>query len=152
VARLPDHSRTEIQRWIKAGLVRVNGRATKPGYRLEADDVVEVDVPEPEPYEGVQPEPIPLRILYEDDDIIVVDKPAGMVVHPAPGHSGGTLVNAILYHCPSLEGVGGTRRPGIVHRLDKDTSGLILVAKNDRAHRELRSLNPARWRRRIWHW
>lgn len=143
-ARLPAHSRTEVQRWIREGLVRVNGRASKPGYRLETGDVVEVDVPEPEPYEEVRPEPIPLTILYEDEDILVVDKPAGMVVHPAPGHSSGTLVNAILHHCPDLEGVGGARRPGIVHRLDKDTSGLILVAKNDRAHRELQRQFQAR--------
>ncbi len=135
--RLPDHSRTEIQRWIREGLVRVNGRASKPGYKLEPGDVVEVDVPAPVPYEEVKPEPIPLNILYEDDDLLVIDKPAGMVVHPAPGHTSGTLVNAILYHCPDLRGVGGVERPGIVHRLDKDTSGLILVAKHDRAHREL---------------
>ena len=135
--RLPDHSRTEIQRWIREGLVRVNGRASKPGYKLEPGDVVEVDVPAPVPYEEIKPEPIPLNILYEDDDLLVIDKPAGMVVHPAPGHTSGTLVNAILYHCPDLRGVGGVERPGIVHRLDKDTSGLILVAKHDRAHREL---------------
>ncbi len=135
--QLADYSRTEIQRWIKEGLVRVNGRASKPGYKLEPGDIIEVDIPAPEPYEEVKPEPIPLDILYEDDDVLIIDKPAGMVVHPAPGHSSGTLVNAILYHCPDLEGVGGVERPGIVHRLDKDTSGLILVAKNSRAHREL---------------
>ncbi len=136
-ARLPDHSRTEIQRWIREGLVRVNGRGSKPGYKLEAGDVVDVDIPVSVPYEEVRPEPIPLNIVYEDEDILVIDKPAGMVVHPAAGHTSGTLVNAILYHCPELEGVGGTRRPGIVHRLDKDTSGLIVVAKNSPAHREL---------------
>ena len=135
--RLPDRSRTEIQRWIREGLVRVNGRASKPGYKLEPGDVIEVDIPRVRPYEEVRPEPIPLTILYEDEDLIVVDKPAGMVVHPGAGVTSGTLVNAILYHCPDLEGVGGVERPGIVHRLDKDTSGLILVAKNDRAHREL---------------
>ncbi len=136
-ARLPDHSRSEIQRWIREGWVRVNGRASKPGYRLEPGDVVEVDVPAPQAYEGVEAEPIPLNIVYQDEDIVVVDKPAGLVVHPAPGHAHGTLVNALLYHIPDLQGVGGVERPGIVHRLDKDTSGLLLVAKNDRAHREL---------------
>ena len=135
--QLPDHSRTEIQRWIKDGLVRVNGRASKPGYKLEPGDVVEVDVPAAVPYLDVTPEPIPLDIVYEDEDLLVIDKPAGMVVHPAPGHTRGTLVNAILYHCPDLQGIGGVERPGIVHRLDKDTSGLILVAKNDKTHREL---------------
>ncbi len=142
--QLPDHSRTEIQRWIKEGLVRVNGRASKPGYKLEPGDVVEVDIPAPVPYEGVKPEPIPLNIVYEDEDVIVIDKPAGMVVHPAPGHTRGTLVNALLYHFPNLEGIGGVERPGIVHRLDKDTSGLILVAKNSRAHRELQRQFKAR--------
>ncbi len=142
--QLPGYSRTEIQRWIKEGLVRVNGRASKPGYKLEPGDVVEVDVPAPVPYEGVKPEPIPLNVLYEDEDVIVIDKPAGMVVHPAPGHASGTLVNALLYHFPDLEGIGGVERPGIVHRLDKDTSGLILVAKNSRAHRELQRQFKAR--------
>lgn len=135
--QLPERSRSEIQRWIKEGLVRVNGRSSKPGYKLEPGDVVEVDVPATVSYEGVEPEPIPLNIVYEDPDVVVVDKPAGMVVHPAPGHTRGTLVNAILYHCPDLQGVGGVERPGIVHRLDKDTSGLMVIAKNDRAHREL---------------
>ncbi len=132
-----DRSRTEIQRWIKEGLVRVNGRSTKPGYKLEEGDVIEVDVPAPQKYEGIKPEPLPLPILYQDDDIVVIDKPAGKVVHPAPGHAEGTLVNALLYHIPDLQGIGGIERPGIVHRLDKDTSGLLLVAKNDQAHREL---------------
>ncbi len=135
--QLPDRSRTEIQRWIKEGRVRVNGRESKPGYKLEPGDVVEVDIPTPTPYLKVAPEPIPITILYEDEDLLVIDKPAGMVVHPAPGHTSGTLVNALLYHCPDLQGIGGVERPGIVHRLDKDTSGLILVAKNDRTHREL---------------
>ena len=92
----------------------------------------------------VEPESLPLTILYEDDDLIAVDKPAGLVVHPAPGHRTGTLVNAILYHDPAIEGVGGVRRPGIVHRLDKDTSGILLIAKNDRAHRYLQAQFRAR--------
>ncbi len=142
--KLPDRSRTEVQRWIKEGLVRVNGRASKPGYKLEPGDIVEVDVPVAQAYEGVAPEPIPLDIIYEDQDLLVINKPAGMVVHPAPGHTSGTLVNAVLYHCPDLEGIGNVLRPGIVHRLDKDTSGLILVAKNDHAHRELQRQFKAR--------
>jgi 23S rRNA pseudouridine1911/1915/1917 synthase len=134
--RLPDRSRSEIQRWIKNGMVLVGGATSKPGYRLEAGDLITVSIPSPEPYE-VLPEPIPLDIRYEDDDLLVVNKPAGMVTHPAAGHSTGTLVNAVLHHVPDLVGVGGVERPGIVHRLDKDTTGLIVVAKNDRAHRYL---------------
>ncbi len=134
--RLPERSRSEIQRWIKSGNVLVGGSPSKPGYRLEIGDEVLVRIPAPEPYE-VTPEPIPLDIRYEDDDLLVINKPAGMVTHPAAGHPGGTLVNAVLYHVPDLAGVGGVERPGIVHRLDKDTSGLIIVAKNDRAHRYL---------------
>ena len=106
-------------------------------------DTITVEAPEPEDYD-VEPEPIPLDVLYEDADLLVIDKPAGMVVHPAAGNWHGTLVNAVLYHCPDLEGVGGAHRPGIVHRLDKDTSGLILVAKNDRAHRILQAQFKAR--------
>ncbi len=134
---LPDRSRTEIQRWIREGRVQVNRQTTKPGYRLEPNDVVTVEIPEVRPYEKIEAEPIPLSIMYEDEDIIVVDKPAGMVVHPAPGHHGGTLVNALLYHVKDLQGIGGEERPGIIHRLDKDTSGLIVVAKNDIAFRNL---------------
>lgn len=137
-ARLPQYSRSAIQRWIKAGLVTVRGRREKTSYRVEAGDEIFVRIPPPEDY-SVAPEPLPLNILYEDADLLVIDKPAGMVVHPAAGNWHGTLVNAVLYHCPELEGVGGERRPGIVHRLDKDTSGLILVAKHDRAHQALQA-------------
>jgi 23S rRNA pseudouridine1911/1915/1917 synthase len=136
--QLPDRSRSEIQRWIEDGLVKVQGKGRKASYRVAAGDEIQVEVPPPEEYR-VEAEPIPLTILYEDSDLLVVDKPAGMVVHPAAGHWHGTLVNAVLHHCPDLEGVGGVQRPGIVHRLDKDTSGLILVAKNDRAHRALQA-------------
>ncbi|PKO23392.1 MAG: RNA pseudouridine synthase, partial [Chloroflexi bacterium HGW-Chloroflexi-1] len=129
--RLPDRSRSEIQRWIEAGLVTRGKVALKASYRVAAGDEITVVIPAPEDY-AVEPEPIPLDVVYEDADLLVIDKPAGMVVHPAAGNWHGTLVNAVLHHCPDLEGVGGTHRPGIVHRLDKDTSGLILVAKNDR--------------------
>ncbi len=142
-AQLPDHSRSEVQRWIKEGLARVNERLAKASQSLEPGDVVTLIIPEPPPTE-LQPEAIPLTILYEDEDVIAIDKPAGMVVHPAAGHAAGTLVNAILYHFPDIEGVGEGGRPGIVHRLDKDTSGIILVAKNPRAHRYLQAQFKAR--------
>jgi len=136
--RLPDHSRAEVQRWIKSGLASVNGRPARPGMALKPGDVVLLTIPEPLQTE-LLPEDIPLVVLYEDEDVIAIDKPAGMVVHPAVGHSSGTLVNAILWHFPDIEGVGEGGRPGIVHRLDKDTSGIILVAKNSRAHRHLQA-------------
>lgn len=140
---LPEHSRSEVQRWIKEGLVLVDNRVAKASQKVEDGQVIDVQVP-PTSETELQAEAIPLSILYEDDDLLVIDKAAGMVVHPAPGHSGGTLVNAVLYHCPQIEGVGGERRPGIVHRLDKETSGLIIVAKNDRAHRHLQEQFKAR--------
>ena len=136
--QLPERSRAEMQRWIEAGLVMRGAKVLKASYRLSAGDIIAVSVPAPEDY-AVEPEPIPLDVVYEDGDVLVINKPAGMVVHPAVGHWHGTLVNAVLYHCPDLEGVGGAHRPGIVHRLDKDTSGLILVAKNDAAHRALQA-------------
>ncbi len=133
-----EHSRTQIQRWIADGNVLVNGRTAKASTRVRDSDVISIDRPPILPA-TIEPEDIPLEILYEDEDLIAVNKPAGLVVHPAPGHERGTLVNAILFHCPGLEGVGGVQRPGIVHRLDKDTSGVILVAKNDRSHRFLQT-------------
>ena len=133
---VPDLSRSRAQRLIEEGLITVNGEAAKPSYRVEAGDRVVVRIPPPEPVE-VRPEPIPLDIVYEDADILVVNKPAGMVVHPAHGHRAGTLVNAILAHCPELAATDEELRPGIVHRLDKDTSGLIVVAKNEAARRYL---------------
>ncbi|MBC7265087.1 MAG: RluA family pseudouridine synthase [Chloroflexi bacterium] len=136
--KLPDLSRSYLQRLIEDGLVTVDGRAVRSSHRVRAGEHVLVRVPPPAPLEA-QPEPIPLDIIYEDADLIVVNKPAGMVVHPAHGHESGTLVNAILAHCPDLAGIGGALRPGIVHRLDKDTSGLMIVAKNDVAHRHLQS-------------
>ena len=136
---LPDLSRTQIQRLIDDGFVVVNHiPATKASLKLSEGDDVIVRVPPPAPTH-LRAEAIPLAVVYEDDDLIVIDKPAGMVVHPAGGHAGGTLVNAVLAHAPGLEGVGDEGRPGIVHRLDKDTSGLIVVAKNDRAYRHLQA-------------
>lgn len=135
--RLPALTRSRVRRLIDAGMVAVEGRLPgKAGVKLEAGERVQVTVPPPEPARP-EPEAIPLRIVYEDDDLLVVDKPASLAVHPSPGHSSHTLVNAVLAHCPNLSGVGGERRPGIVHRLDKDTSGLIIVAKHDAAHLSL---------------
>jgi 23S rRNA pseudouridine1911/1915/1917 synthase len=125
-----DITRSYIKKLIETESVTVNGAPAKAHYKLKEGDHVTVEVPDPEPLE-VQPEAIPLTIVYEDASLIVIDKPPGMVVHPAPGHSGGTLVNALLYHCKDLSGIGGVERPGIVHRLDKDTSGLIVAAKTD---------------------
>ncbi len=137
-ARAPDVSRARFQSLIADGHVTVNGSATtKAKTRLRSGDAIRVMLPEPEPAEP-EPEDIPLDIVHEDEHLVVIDKPAGMVVHPAPGHSSGTLVNALLHHCgKSLSGIGGVRRPGIVHRLDRDTSGLLVVAKTDRAHKAL---------------
>ena len=127
-------TRSRIQRLMEDGLVTVNGKPVKKNVRAARGDEIEVTLPEAEDAEA-EPEDIPLDVVYEDSDIIVVNKPVGMVVHPAPGHSGGTLVNALLYHCgDSLSGIGGVNRPGIVHRIDRDTSGLICAAKNDEAH------------------
>jgi 23S rRNA pseudouridine1911/1915/1917 synthase len=132
----PGLSRAQIQRAIAAGEVTVEGRLAKPSQRLRAGQRIELRLPEPAAAR-LEPEAIPLRVVYEDADLIVVDKPAGLVVHPAPGHASGTLVHALLHHCSDLSGVGGELRPGIVHRLDKGTSGLIVAAKHDRAHRHL---------------
>ncbi|QYR20068.1 RluA family pseudouridine synthase [Paenibacillus sp. sptzw28] len=129
-------SRTQVQDWIKTGAVTVNGRQVKPNYKLAAADMVVIVVPEPETA-VIDPEPIPLDIAYEDGDVIVINKPRGMVVHPAPGHSSGTVVNALMHHCKDLSGINGVMRPGIVHRIDKDTSGLLMAAKNDLAHSSL---------------
>ena len=134
--RCPELSRSHARRLIDEGLVSVNGRKVKPSERVAAGLSVSVTIPPPETITLV-PEAIPLTIIYQDGDIIVLDKPAGLTVHPAPGHPSGTLVNALLAACPDLRGIAGTRRPGIVHRLDKDTSGLMVVAKNDRAQRAL---------------
>ncbi|MDO4903000.1 MAG: RluA family pseudouridine synthase [Limosilactobacillus sp.] len=128
-------SRSHLQKWIEEGHVLVNGQAVKPKYKLAVGDEVVIQPEEPQKID-LEPEDIPLDIVYEDDDVVVVNKPQGMVVHPAPGHPGHTLVNALLYHCP-LSTINGEFRPGIVHRIDKDTSGLLMVAKNDMAHQSL---------------
>ena len=137
VTCLPEFSRTQLQALIKNGSILVNGSiAHKSGMAINQGDKIQVYIPPPEPTQLV-PEAIPLDIIFENDDLMVVNKPAGMVVHPAAGHSSGTLVHAALAHAPEMVGIGGEKRPGVVHRLDKDTSGLILLAKNDQAHRFL---------------
>jgi 23S rRNA pseudouridine1911/1915/1917 synthase len=133
---LGDRSRSQLQRLIKDGHVQVAGRGAKANQPVKGGQAISIDLPEP--IEATpQPEALPLPILYQDADLIVVDKPAGMVVHPAAGHSSGTLVNALLHHVSDLSGIGGEKRPGIVHRLDRGTSGLMVVAKNDATHEEL---------------
>jgi 23S rRNA pseudouridine1911/1915/1917 synthase len=129
-------SRSQVQQWIKEGLVTVNGKTVKANYKCSTDDEVIIRIPDPEPLD-VEPEEMDLDIYYEDVDVLVVNKPRGMVVHPAPGHMRGTLVNGLLAHCKDLSGINGILRPGIVHRIDKDTSGLLMVAKNDFAHEAL---------------
>ena len=137
VAEREEITRSAIQKLIEKGNVKVNDALSKKSYKIEAGDVIEIDIPEPEEI-SVMPEEIALSVVYEDSDLIVVNKPKGMVVHPAPGNYSGTLVNALLWHCKgSLSGINGEIRPGIVHRIDKDTSGLLVVAKNDKAHNSL---------------
>jgi 23S rRNA pseudouridine1911/1915/1917 synthase len=135
-ARLAAHSRARLQQLIKQGDARINGAAGKPGQKLRTGDVVTLIEPPLEPA-GSHAEAIPLDIIFEDAELIVVNKPSGLVVHPGAGHQAGTLVNALLHHCPHLSGIGGQERPGIVHRLDKETSGCVVIAKNDLAHRNL---------------
>lgn len=130
-------SRTYIQKLIREGAVTVNDKPSKPGYKLRTGDRVSLTLPDPRPLQTIEPEPISLDILHEDSALIVVNKPAGMTVHPAGDVQSGTLVNALLNHCETLPGIGGVQRPGIVHRLDKDTSGVIVAAKTDHAHRHL---------------
>jgi 23S rRNA pseudouridine1911/1915/1917 synthase len=137
VSCLPEYSRSRLQGLIQDGFVAVNHiPAKKAGQNLEEGDQVDVRIPPPVPSELV-PEDIPLEVVYEDEHLMVINKPAGMVVHPAAGHASGTLVHAALAHAPEMEGIGGEQRPGVVHRLDKDTSGLILLAKDDKTHRWL---------------
>lgn len=130
-----DYSRSQIKQLLDGGNITVNGKTEKAKYKVKSGDVIRLEEPETKTLE-LRPENIPLDIVYEDGDVIVINKPQGMVVHPAPGHDEHTLVNALLYHCP-LSTINGTFRPGIVHRIDKDTSGLLMVAKNDKAHRSL---------------
>ena len=132
----PELSRSYIKRLIEDGFALVEGKARKPSYKVKERDRVTLSVPEPEPLE-VKPEDIPIEVVYEDRDVVVIVKPCGLVVHPSPGYTSGTLVNALLYHIKDLSSIGGVERPGIVHRLDKETAGLMVVAKNDTAHRSL---------------
>lgn len=130
---LKEHSRSQIQQWVKENHVKVNGEIIRSNYKVKPSDEILITIPEPEELD-IQAENIPLDIVYEDDDVLVINKPQGMVVHPSAGHSQGTLVNALLYHIKDLSSINGVIRPGIVHRIDKDTSGLLMVAKNDHAH------------------
>jgi 23S rRNA pseudouridine1911/1915/1917 synthase len=132
----PEWSRTQVQQWIKDGNVIVNSKPVKTNYKCALNDKIEIFIPDPELLD-VLPEEMDLEIYYEDKDVLVVNKPRGMVVHPAPGHLTGTLVNGLMAHCQDLSGINGVLRPGIVHRIDKDTSGLLMVAKNDMAHEGL---------------
>ena len=137
--QLPDWSRSRLQKLVEQGQVTLNGQiCTSKKATVQAGDRVHLTIPAAAPL-ALEPENIPLDILYEDDELVVLNKPAGLVVHPAPGHESGTLVHALLAHCPNLAGIGGVQRPGIVHRLDKDTSGAIVIAKTDRAHQHLQA-------------
>ncbi|MGE1128843.1 RluA family pseudouridine synthase [Bacillus wiedmannii] len=129
-------SRSQVQQWIKDDVVTVNGKSVKVNYKVKENDEITVTIPDPEEL-NIQAEDMSLEIYYEDADVLVVNKPRGMVVHPAPGHTSGTLVNGLMHHCTDLSGINGVMRPGIVHRIDKDTSGLLMVAKNDMAHESL---------------
>ena len=148
---MTDFSRSYIQKLIKDGHVSVNGKIVKANYKLSYDELVAVEIPDlKEP--DIVPENIPLDILYEDQDILIVNKPKGMVVHPAAGHYSGTLVNALMYHCgDSLSGINGVMRPGIVHRIDMDTTGSLLICKNDRAHQHLAEQLKVHSIKRIYH-
>ncbi len=136
LSALADVTRSQVRRWIDEGRVQLNDAPARASHRVRPGDVLAASPPEPLP-SPLTPEPIPLAVLYEDADLIVIDKPAGMVVHPAPGHRSGTLVHALLHHCGDLAGVGGVTRPGIVHRLDRGTSGVMVAAKHDAAHHAL---------------
>jgi len=150
VNELKNISRSKIQLLIDERNILVNNEPTKSNYKVQAQDQIQISIPEPEPID-VLPEDIPLEIIYEDKDIAVINKPQGMVVHPAAGHNHGTLVNALLYHIKDLSGINGKIRPGIVHRLDKDTSGILVVAKNDEAHVKLsEQLQDRSMQRKYW--
>lgn len=144
-----NHSRSKIQQWITKGLVTVNGQKIKANYRCEKDDEINWSIPEPNEFK-IEPENIPLEIVYEDNDLLVVNKPKGMVVHPSADHQSGTLVNALLYYSKELSTIGGKERPGIVHRIDKDTGGLLIVAKKDHIHIALTKQLQARKIERIY--
>jgi 23S rRNA pseudouridine1911/1915/1917 synthase len=147
--KLPEYSRSRLQQLVRTGFVRLNGATTRPRHLVRSGDKIELTEAPLERIDN-QPEPIPLEVLFEDKDIIVINKPPGLVVHPGAGHRQHTLVNALLSHCSTLSGIGGEERPGIVHRLDKETSGCLVVAKNDWAHRELSRQFAERWVEKIY--
>src|SRR6185369_16792039 len=149
-ARVPGVSRARLQALIAGDHVRVDGAARKPSHRVVARERVDVEIP-PLPPEELEPEPIALSVVHEDDHVLVLDKPAGIVVHPGAGHTRGTLAVAVLAHAPGTAGVGGPRRPGVVHRLDKDTSGLLVMAKTPLAYESLTAQLLARTVRRVYH-
>jgi len=146
---LPDLSRSALQRLLREGRVSVAGKAARSSYRVRGGERVVVDLPETRPA-GLEAEDRPLSVLYEDADLLVLDKPAGITMHPGAGARSGTLVNALLHHCGGLSTIGGTERPGIVHRLDRDTSGVLVVAKNDQAHRSLAAQFKGRTVRKLY--
>lgn len=143
----PDWSRSQVQNWVKDGMIKVNGNNVKTNYKCSEGDIVSITIPEPTALD-VEPEEMNLDIVFEDPDVLVVNKPRGMVVHPAPGNYSGTLVNGLMAHCTDLSGINGVMRPGIVHRIDKDTTGLLMVAKNDKAHESLVSQLKAKTTKR----
>ena len=150
VEMFPDISRSRLSTLIREGFILVNNRAGKAGSRLKGGDTVGVTLPPPEPF-ALKPEKVEFTVLYEDHDLLVIAKPPGIVVHPAAGHNAGTLVHGLLAHCRNLSGISGIERPGIVHRLDKDTSGVMVVAKNDRSHHGLIELFKARQVKKVYH-
>ena len=150
VAMLPDLSRSRISNLIRAGFILVNGTSSKAASRLKNGDILRVTLPPPEPLE-IKPEKVDFSILYEDEHLLIIAKPPGIVVHPGCGHKDGTLVHGLLAHCENLSGISGVERPGIVHRLDKDTSGVMVIAKNDRSHRGLVELFKSRQVKKVYH-
>lgn len=147
---LPDISRSRMAKLIRDGLILVNGSSCKAGNRLRGGDCIEVTIPAPEPLE-IEPEKVNFAVLFEDEEILVINKPPGVVVHPAAGHKKGTLVHGLLYHCNNLPGISGVERPGIVHRLDKDTSGVMVIAKTDKSHQGLLNLFKSRKITKVYH-
>jgi 23S rRNA pseudouridine1911/1915/1917 synthase len=147
---IPSLSRSRLGSLIRAGDIVVNGTSSKAAYRLKSDEQIEVTIPSPQPMDIV-PEKVDFTVIFEDEDLIVIAKPPGIVVHPACGHQNGTLVHGLLAHCDNLSGISGTERPGIVHRLDKDTSGAMVIAKNDRTHHALAELFKNREVKKVYH-
>ncbi len=150
VAMVPDISRSRLANLIRSGFIVVNGSPCKAGSRLKSGDSVEVTLPPPEPV-SIKPEPVDFQVIHEDEDLLVIAKPPGVVVHPASGHKKGTLVHGLLAHCDNLSGISGVERPGIVHRLDKDTSGVMVIAKSDRSHHGLVELFKTRQVKKVYH-